>query len=315
MEPGGILVTGAGGHIGSRLVAHLQHANHSVKAQFREVSRVPHEWRGEIPVVGDLLKSDVRAKAIAGIGTVAHLATRGFSNANPPTEELLSQEADVAVALAREAAGQGVKRFLFVSSIHVYGDALVGEIDENSQTSPRDLLGLRKLELEKRLLQIATDDFHVTVLRLANSFGTAGNPDHTPWDLLLNELCREAVVRRTMSLRTNGLQYRDFVPLGEVVRAITAIIHHPRVRTGTYLLASGNSRTVIESVERLALILQHNHDIVAEVRRGTSTNLVSRAFRLSTHALGELGITLSTDWSEEVRLLVEAASRFRDDPS
>lgn len=315
MESGRILVTGAGGHIGSRLVAHLQHADHSVRAQFRESSQVPHEQRNEVPVVGDLLKSDVRANAIAGIGTVAHLATRGFSNANPPTQELLSQEADVAVALAEEAASQGVRRFLFVSSIHVYGDGLVGDIDENSDTRPRDLLGLRKLDLEKRLLQIATDNFQVTVLRLANSFGTAGNPDRTPWDLLLNELCREAVVRRTMSLRTDGLQYRDFVPLGEVVRAITAVIHHPRVRTGTYLLASGNSRTLIESVEQLALILQHNHDITADVRCGALRNPESRAFRLSTHALGELGITLSADWTEEVRLLVEAASRFRGDSS
>jgi len=293
----------------------MHETGHTVMGHFRESSSIPRDWKGRRPVVGDLLRSDVRDAVTADVDTIAHLATRGFSNANPPTEALLRQEAEAAVSLAREAASKGVTRFLFVSSIHVYGDALVGEIDENSVTRPRDLLGLRKLDLEQQLLRLATESFHVVVVRLANSFGTAGDPVRTPWDLLLNELCREAVTRRTMSLRSDGLQYRDFVPLGEVVRAMTAIVHHPSARTGTYLLASGESRTVAESVERLASTLQRDHDIKAEIRRGASTGLESSSFRLSTRALGQLGISLSDDWTDEIRRLVWASTRSGDGPS
>lgn len=312
MDPDRILVTGAGGHVGSRLVARLFEDGQLVRASYRHSSRIPHDWGGEDPVIGDLIERDVRWTALGNVRTVAHLATRGFSNAYPPTELLLQQETEATLALASDAAERGVRTFLFVSTVRVYGSALVGDVTETSLALPSDLLGRCKLELERQLLRLSSTDFRVIVVRLANSFGVAAEPRRTPWDLLINELCREAVSNGTMTLRTDGRQYRDFVALGEVVRSLARVVGHHDIQSGVYLLASGRTRSLAESVERLAVSLQQAHGIRAVIRYGTETNLQSKPFHLSTQALERFGIRVSDDWSEEIRQLVAASTLCKE---
>jgi UDP-glucose 4-epimerase len=188
----------------------------------------------------------------------------------------------------------------------VYGDTVEGDISELSTTNPTDLLGYSKLELEDRLLSLATNDFQVLVVRLSNSFGVAANPLHTPWDLLINDLCMEAISKGTMSIRTNGRQFRDFVPLGEVVRAIRSLLHHEMTASGVFLLASGVTRTVSQTATLLADSLSPHLGFRPEISLNETDLQQYRPFRFDTRKLSSMGISIQNDWTSEVKLLVEA---------
>lgn len=309
MQSNRVLVTGAGGHVGSRLTQLLLSEHRDVVPSFRRASDILAAQGIAQPVVGDLANRDVRTQALTGVRSVAHLATRGFSNIRPPSDFALREESETTIALALASAECGVRRFLFVSSIRVYGERIKGDIDERSATRPTDRLGSSKLELERRLLSLATDDFQVLIVRLSNSFGIAASPLRTPWDLLINDLCREAVQNGTMTLRTNGRQYRDFVPLGEVVTALRSLLFHEMNESGIFLLAGGTMQTVRESVTHLADVLSTHLTKRPEIVVNEEDSREYQPFRFNTQKLASLGVVIQNDWNTEVKLLVNAAAQ------
>jgi UDP-glucose 4-epimerase len=113
-----ILITGAAGHVGGRLFQQLA-AEHPgrVRPAFRQQVELPARAKGVSPVIGDLGDDTVRRAALSEVGTVVHLATRGHSASQQPTIDNLRSELSVTCALARAAANQGVRKFVFVSSM------------------------------------------------------------------------------------------------------------------------------------------------------------------------------------------------------
>lgn len=82
---------------------------------------------------------------------------------------------DLTLDIARAAKAAGVKRFIFLSSIIVYGPAARGGetrvINADTPPAPENAYGLSKLEAEQGLFALADDAFRVTVLRLPMVYG------------------------------------------------------------------------------------------------------------------------------------------------
>ncbi len=114
------LVTGATGCLGSHLVERLKRAGEDVRVLVRPQSRVDLlRSLGVEIATGDLRDEESLKRAVAGAGVVYHCAARVMEKGTWPefdesnirgTERLLSA-----------AAAVGVKRFVHVSSIGVYG--------------------------------------------------------------------------------------------------------------------------------------------------------------------------------------------------
>ncbi|MFZ9817445.1 MAG: NAD-dependent epimerase/dehydratase family protein, partial [Ilumatobacteraceae bacterium] len=86
-----VLITGAGGHVGGRLSAHLTKSGTKTRALMRSQQSLP-EWAARAEVVrGDLNDASVRRAALDKVDIVAHLATRGSSSAAPPTSQELQR--------------------------------------------------------------------------------------------------------------------------------------------------------------------------------------------------------------------------------
>ncbi|MBV9283482.1 MAG: hypothetical protein JO176_02620 [Acidimicrobiia bacterium] len=64
------------------------------------------------------------------------------------------------------------------------------------------------------------------------------------WTLVANDLCRQAALTGALRLRSDGWQWRDFVPMGDVVRILEAALDPDAVPAGTYNLGSGTAATV-----------------------------------------------------------------------
>jgi len=224
-----VVVTGAAGYIGGRLVRHL------AEGAYR-VTPVDRAKMADIEAVCD------------GADAVVHLAGANEVDTDRDPEGALAETLAAALQTARAAEGAGVGRVVYLSTVHVYGAPAEGTVlSEDTLAAPRHPYAVARLAAERLLPPGRT-----VVLRLTNAVGAPAAPDVDRWSLVANDLCRQAATSGAVRLRTHGLQWRDFVPLADACRIVVAATDPAAVPAGTYNLASGHPCTVRELAELVA---------------------------------------------------------------
>ncbi len=173
-----VFVTGAGGFLGTHVVAELLDRGQKVRALLRPASGPePHAWGGRAQVVRADLRARLDADALDGIGTVVHLAAtvRG-------TPEV--QFAGTVVATERLIEGlrrtSSVRRIVLASSFSVYDWGCAGGVlDEDTALEPlpfeRDGYTLAKLWQERVVRRAALENgWSLAVLRPGFIYGPGG---------------------------------------------------------------------------------------------------------------------------------------------
>src|SRR6185437_16873518 len=82
------------------------------------------------------------------------------------------------------------------------------------------------------------------VLRLGNAVGTPVDVRADAWMLIANDLCRQAVVNGAVTLRSNGLAWRNFIAMTDVVRALLHAITMPTTNLHDGLFNLGAARSI-----------------------------------------------------------------------
>jgi sugar transferase len=162
-----ILITGAGSYVGTSVERYLQEYNSS---QCRELYRIDTLSLKED---GALEYNFAPYDAVFHVAGIAHADTSGVSE---ETKKLYySVNCDLAEATAKRAREMGVKQFIYMSSVIIYGDsAPVGQhflITEDTKPAPANFYGDSKLKAEEKLKKLNTEDFHVAILRCPMIYG------------------------------------------------------------------------------------------------------------------------------------------------
>ena len=168
-----ILVTGATGFIGARLVETLARRGHRVRvatSDFRHcvrVARFPVEL-----VRADLCDPPSLARAVEGCDTVFHLAYR--FGGRPADERRANVEGTR--ALAEAAAARRVRRFVHFSSVATYGPAFDGDLTEATTRRPSSQSYAKtKLLIETMLHELRTNrGLALTILQPTFVYGPFG---------------------------------------------------------------------------------------------------------------------------------------------
>ena len=129
-----ILVTGATGQVGRRLVPRLLSWREPsvalrVLVRTRE-SAERFEALGARAVVGDLLEAADRKQALDGVALVVNCAAT-FRGPAVSDDDMFAVNRDAAVALAKESAQAGVRRFVQISTNLVYGPGVGRPVRED----------------------------------------------------------------------------------------------------------------------------------------------------------------------------------------
>lgn len=170
-SPKQLLVTGASGFLGSRVVDLALHAEWQVRA-FDRSPRTQIE--GVETFVGDIGDSALLRKAIEGVTAIVHAA--GLVHVFGPSakdSESFNAVNEVGTGNVVEAAlGSGIPHIVLVSSVSVYGSHHGAQCDETAPCHPQSPYAMSKWRGELRATErIAKGRGALTILRFATIYG------------------------------------------------------------------------------------------------------------------------------------------------
>lgn len=243
-----VLVTGANGFVGSALCAALGRTPVRLRVAVRySVAALPGVEVATIDAIGP---QTLWVDALQGCSTVVHLAARAHvmrEEAVDPLAAYRSVNTDGTLHLAQQAAAAGVRRFVFLSSIKVNGEATTqGQPFRSSDTPhPQDPYGTSKWEAEKGLRQIAQDSgMEVVVIRPPLVYGPGVKANFAA-------LMRAIAHKRPLPLGAIH-NLRSLVGLDNLVDLVLACTTHPAAAQQTFLVSDGEDLSTTELVQRMA---------------------------------------------------------------
>ncbi len=166
-----ILVTGSNGFIGSKLKEYLKKDKN---LEIWELTRNKNHMRQNVNFI--YLKSFLNdfdlTENLSSIDCIIHLAAIAHNNSKSKND-IFQVNAKSVEKLAIQAEKAGVKRFIFLSSIKVYGETTHSiSFDEKSRTNPITSYAQAKLYAEKKLIQLARNSsISYTIIRLPLVYG------------------------------------------------------------------------------------------------------------------------------------------------
>ena len=181
-----VLVTGATGQVGRRLVPRLlgwREPDENIRVLVRTQEAADRfAVLGAEAVLGDLREAADRKRALDGVRVVVNSAA-AFRAPSLTADDMYSVNRDAAVALATESAAAGVERFVQVSTNLVYGPGAGRPHREGDELRAAGgyLYAQSKREAEERIAQVRTETgLDVVTLRLAFVYGE-GDPHIVDW--------------------------------------------------------------------------------------------------------------------------------------
>lgn len=146
-----LLITGANGFIGSYFINKYKN-KYSIKTF-------------------SFLKDDINSLNCEDIDIVFYLSALVHQMGGASLEEYERVNVTQTLELAKKAKLSGVKHFVFMSTVKVYGEETSSRYCENTKCVPEDDYGKSKLKAEKLLLELESENFKVSVIRTPIVYG------------------------------------------------------------------------------------------------------------------------------------------------
>ncbi|MGE4070536.1 MAG: NAD-dependent epimerase/dehydratase family protein [Lysobacterales bacterium] len=306
---GRVVIPGGTGYLGGRIAESLAQAGYDVAVGSRAASNWPGPGRNIIVHTVNWHSPVELDRMVRGAEAVVMLAAANEIDAASDPVSAAENTATQCLAWLQAAARQQVPRFIYFSTIHVYGANDGTLIHEHRELKPQHPYASTHAAAEI-YVQAAHrhGDLDATIFRLSNAFGAPVDPAVNRWTLLLNDLARQAVTTGRLQLKTDGLQARDFVGIGAVCEAVRLCLSRMPGDSGpgVYNLGSGESRTVLEMAQTLASRASAILGQELQVERPAPKDDRSEElpYLLSVDNLAHAGMLTATDRNAEIDQLI-----------
>lgn len=229
-----ILITGSNGYIGTSFKSWV--SQHPEKYSVDTISLRDIAWK---------------KKDFSSYDVVLHLAGIAHVSTDPSMEELYYKvNRDLSIEVAQKAKVEGVRQFILMSSIIVYGDSSGHQkiIDKNTVPNPSNFYGNSKLQAEQHIRQLEDINFNIAIIRPPMIYGKGSKGNYPKLAkaaqklpifpniqnqrsmLHIDNLCE--FIRLIINHEDSGLffpQNNEYVNTSELVRLI-AEVHEKKIR-------------------------------------------------------------------------------------
>jgi UDP-glucose 4-epimerase len=241
-----VVVTGGIGFVARAVVRGLVECGHHVTVVDRDPRDVELGERVSL-VTGDLRDAAVRDQVVVeGVTGIIHLAayTSVLGSMGDPLNTF-NENVVVTAELLDLCRARGVPRFILSSTNAVVGEMGGRTITEESTLHPLTAYGATKAACEMLLSGYANSyGMGTCALRFTNIYG----PGMEFKDSFIARIMKAARAGTTLQIYGDGLQRRDLVHVDDVAASVVRAWQDEW--TGTVVIGSGESVTVLEMLER-----------------------------------------------------------------
>lgn len=303
-----LLVTGAAGFIGGALSRCLQ----ADGAQIVTIDDLSTGFRSQVPAGVEFIEGDCADRAVVArvdgpIDAVVHIAgqSSGEISFEDPVRDLRSNVQSTLVLLER-ARQLGCRRFVYASSMSVYGDQPDAPVRESAECRPNSFYGVGKLASEHDMRVWQREYGMETVaLRLFNVYGRGqnmGNMRQGMVSIFLAQLIREGHIHVKGSLE----RFRDFVHVEDVCQAFIRALDVPAPSPIVVNIGTG-VRTTVGAL--ISALLAANGSTVPSNAHGSTpgdahglyadASLAARVLGWKARVTLDSGIPDMVSWAQE----------------
>ena len=217
-----ILLTGASGFLGSYFIN-----KYSSKYKIEAFSFLNDSFK-------DLDLSDT--------DTIIHLSALVHQMDGASKEEYEKVNVTQSIDLAKKAKKSGVKYFIFMSTVKVYGEETNNVYTENSECKPEDEYGKSKLKAENELQKLEDDNFIISIIRTPIVYG---------YGVKANIKNLISLVNKVPILPFANIQNRrSMVYIGNLCHLVDIIIE--KKRSGVFLSSDDKPLSTSRLIELIA---------------------------------------------------------------
>lgn len=268
------LVTGGCGFIGSHLADALIEHGHTVRIlDDLSTGRIENKPAEAELFEGDVADPYIVSMAMRRMDACFHLAAIASverSNIDWGATHRTNLTGSITVFDAARRANTGHPiPVVYASSAAVYGQNLNVPLSETSAVRPVSAYGADKLGSEQHgLVAWHVHGVPTCGLRFFNVYGPRQDPA-SPYSGVISIFCDRISARRGITIFGDGGQSRDFVFVGDVVRALLAAMEHTTTGAHVYNVCTGRPTTIAEMAEAIANTLEITPEITyAPPRQG-----------------------------------------------
>jgi len=248
-----IIVTGGAGFIGSHIASRLCRDGHQVTV----LDDLSTGQRENVPEDAQFIQMDlshfdsyVKLDDVA-CDVVLHFAGQSSGEASflDPIRDMKSH-VNSTLALLQWCQKMEVSRFVYASSMAVYGNPHELPVSEQHPLIPKTIYAASKAsaELYVRLFQSLGID--TTIFRLFSVYGPGQNLENKMQGMISIYLSY-MLENEPILVKGSKERFRDFVFIDDLVEAWMQVMDHPNCFGKTYNLCSGNKTTVEEVIHYL----------------------------------------------------------------
>jgi nucleoside-diphosphate-sugar epimerase len=222
-----VLITGKNSFIGSNF------RKYSAQSEIHEVS---------------LFETSPENIDFKGFDVVLHVAALVHISSSVPESEYMKINRDLAVSVAENAKRSGVRQFIFMSTLKVFGDSIKQNeiVDESTVCLPADSYSKSKYEAELAISSLLDENFAVSIVRTPLVYGEGVKAN-------MFNLIR--LVDRVRVLPFGGINNkRDFTFVRNLIAYLDKIID--KGFSGTFITKDAESLSTTELVRLISMILE-----------------------------------------------------------
>jgi UDP-glucose 4-epimerase len=253
-------VTGGAGFIGSHLARKLL-------AEGWEVSiadNLSTGFKENVPKGSDFILLDLSKDGFieslprGPFDAIFHLAAQssGEISFDNPAYDLKTNCLSTAMLLDW-ALKNGTKRFIFTSSMSIYGDQECQPVKESASSNPKSFYGIGKLASEAYARIYSTMGLNTTCLRLFNVYGPGQNMENLRQGMVSIYMAY-ILKKEPVMVKGSSERYRDFIYIDDVIRAYVSCLDNQNTFGKSYNVASGIKTTVASLLEEELRVFGHD---------------------------------------------------------
>lgn len=257
------LVTGAAGFIGASLAKRFIDNGHEVVT----IDNLSTGFESNIPKGVQFYKGDCQdEELVSSLGMIKfdaifHIAgqSSGEISFDDPVYDLQTNTQST-LLLLKLAMQCNCKKFIYASTMSVYGDHPDFPVSEGYNTQPKSFYGVGKLASERYLRLYQDYGINCTALRLFNVYGPGQNMENLRQGMVSIFLA-QAIKNKFIHVKGSPDRYRDFIFIDDVVNAFIKALEKNDSQFSIVNVCTGVKNTVENLIDLIKINIPYEIDV------------------------------------------------------